>query len=188
LRISVMPKEYGYLINGKWLKSENKREIKNPYNDEVVGVINIPDIDEAKKSIYHAQSAYEKFKESPSYLRSDILRKIVEGINKRKEEFAKILVLEGGKPLKTARVEVQRAMATFSIAAEEANRFSGGELLPLDLVPGADKRFGISRRFPLGVVMGFTNPSIRIDAGRSSYRGWAPGGPPKYYPPTRRTN
>jgi acyl-CoA reductase-like NAD-dependent aldehyde dehydrogenase len=151
-----MPKEYGYLINGKWLKSENKREIKNPYNDEVVGVINIPDIDEAKESIYHAQSAYEKFKESPSYLRSDILRKIVEGINKRKEEFAKILVLEGGKPLKTARVEVQRAMATFSIAAEEANRFSGGELLPLDLVPGADKRFGISRRFPLGVVMGIS--------------------------------
>jgi len=47
-------------------------------------------------------------------------------------------------------------MATFSIAAEEANRFSGGELLPLDLVPGADKRFGISRRFPLGVVMGIS--------------------------------
>jgi len=151
-----MPKEYGYLINGKWLKSEKKREIKNPYNEEVVGLINVPDIDKAKESIDYAQSAYESFRESPSHIRSGILKKIVEGIYKRKEEFAKILVLEGGKPLKTARVEVERAMATFSIAAEEANRFSGGELLPIDLIPGTEKRFGISRRFPLGVVMGIS--------------------------------
>ncbi len=44
-----MAKEYGYLVNGQWLKSENKREILNPFNNEVVGVINIPDLDIAKK-------------------------------------------------------------------------------------------------------------------------------------------
>jgi len=151
-----MSKEYGYLVNGEWLKSENKREIRNPYNDEVVGIINIPDLDKAKESVEHAQSAFEKFKESPSHVRSTILKEIIAGIEKRKEEFAKTLVEEGGKPLKTARVEVDRAMTTFSVAVEEANRFSGGELLPIDIVPGNEKRFGIARRFPLGVVMGIS--------------------------------
>ena len=151
-----MSKEYGYLINGKWLKSENKREIKNPYDDEVVGIINIPDLDKAKESIGSSQIAFEKFKESPSHVRSKILKKIVEGIEKRKEEFSKILVKESGKPLKTAKVEVERAIATFTVGMEEANRFSEGEILPIDIVPGNDERFGITRRFPLGVVVGIS--------------------------------
>ena len=151
-----MTKEYDYLINGKWLKSENKREIRNPYNNEVIGVINIPELDKAKKSIEYAQSAFEKFRHSPSHERSAILRNIVDGIKNRKEEFAKILVLEGGKPLKTARVEVNRAIATFSVAVEEANRFSSGEVLPIDIVSGNEERFGITRRFPLGVIMGIS--------------------------------
>ncbi len=151
-----MTKEYGYLVNGKWLKSENKREIINPYNSKVVGLINIPDLDRAKESIQHAQVAFEKFRHGPSHERSGILKNIVEGIDKRKEEFAKTLVQEGGKPLKTARVEVQRAIATFSIAAQEANRFSSGELLPIDIVPGNEEKFGLTRRFPLGVIMGIS--------------------------------
>ncbi len=151
-----MPKEYGYLVNGKWLKSDNKKEIRNPFNDEVVGAINIPDLDKAMESVDSAQKAAQKFKDIPSYTRSAILRKIVDGIDKRKEEFSKTLVKEGGKPLKTARLEVERAKTSFSVAAEEANRFSGGEVLPLDIISGSEKRFGISRRFPLGVVMGIS--------------------------------
>lgn len=151
-----MSKEYGYLINGQWNKSGNKREIRNPYNDEVVGVINIPDLDTAKQSVYFAEKAADKLKDLPSYERSSILKKIVDGIDKRQEEFAKTLVQEAGKPLATARIEVQRAMTTFSVAAEEANRFNSGEVLPLDIIPGSEKRFGISKRFPLGVVMGIS--------------------------------
>ncbi|MEM7008289.1 MAG: aldehyde dehydrogenase family protein [Thermodesulfobacteriota bacterium] len=151
-----MSKEYGYLINGEWVFSDNKSEIKNPYNNDVVGIINIPDLDTAKGSVDHAESAARSFRDIPSYERSSILKKIVEGIDKRKDEFAQTLVKEGGKPLKTARLEVERAKTSFSVAAEEANRFSGGEVLALDIIAGSEKRFGISRRFPLGVVMGIS--------------------------------
>ncbi len=151
-----MAKEYGYLVNGKWMKDAKKREIKSPYNDEVIGVINIPSLKEAKEAINGAEKAFEKFRNSPSYERSDILMRIVAGIEKRKEEFAKILAEEGGKPIKTARVEVSRAMTTFKVAAEEANRFARGELIPIDIVPGNEERFGIVRRFPLGIVMGIS--------------------------------
>jgi glyceraldehyde-3-phosphate dehydrogenase (NADP+) len=151
-----MSKEFGYLVNGKWVKSGKKKEIKSPYNGEVAGVINIPDRAEALESIGFAVSAYDKWRESPSHERSRILRKIADGIAARKEEFARTLVLEGGKPLKTARVEVGRAVVTFSVAAEEANRFNEGELVPIDITPGNEKMFGIARRFPLGVVVGIS--------------------------------
>lgn len=148
--------EYGYLTDGKWLKSGTKREIKSPYNDQVAGVINVPDLNTAIESVGYAERAFEMTKKSPSHQRSTILREIAYGIEKRKEEFAKALVEEGGKPLKTARVEVDRAITTFSVASEEASRFSEGEHVPIDIVPGNEEMFGITRRFPLGVVMGIT--------------------------------
>ncbi len=151
-----MAKEYGFLVNGKWIESAIKRPIKSPYNNEVVGVINIPTSKEAKEAVDGAEKAFEKFKNSPSYERSDILKGIAAGLEKRKEEFARTLAEEGGKPIKTARVEVSRAITTFTVASEEANRFSGGELIPIDIVPGNEERFGIIRRFPLGIVMGIS--------------------------------
>jgi glyceraldehyde-3-phosphate dehydrogenase (NADP+) len=151
-----MAKEYGFLVNGKWIESAIKRPIKSPYNYEVVGVINIPTSEEAKEAIDGAEKAFEKFKNSPSYERSDILKGIAVGLERRKEEFARTLAEEGGKPIKTARVEVNRAITTFKVASEEANRFSGGELIPIDIVPGNEERFGIIRRFPLGIVMGIS--------------------------------
>jgi len=151
-----MAQEYGFLVNGKWLKGEKKREIKSPYNDEVVGVINIPSQKEGKEALDGAERAFEKFKNAPSYERSQILRKIVDGIEKRKEEFARALVEEGGKPLKTARLEVNRAMMTFTVASEEANRFNSGELIPIDIVPGNEERMGMVKRYPLGIVMGIS--------------------------------
>jgi acyl-CoA reductase-like NAD-dependent aldehyde dehydrogenase len=151
-----MHNEYGFLIDGKWLKSETKKEIKSPYNDEVVGVINVPDLNTALESVNFAEKAYTKTSRSPSYLRRRILGEIARGIEKRKEEFAKALVQEGGKPLKTARVEVDRAITTFSIASEETNKFGEGELIPIDTVPGNEGMFGITRRFPLGVILGIS--------------------------------
>jgi acyl-CoA reductase-like NAD-dependent aldehyde dehydrogenase len=151
-----MSREFGFLVNGEWLKGKKKREIKSPYNGETAGVVNIPDRETALSSIGFAESAFSKWRESPSHERRSILRKIAEGIAARKEEFARTLVLEGGKPLKTARVEVDRAVTTFSVAAEEANRFREGELVPIDIAPGNDGMFGITRRFPLGVVIGIS--------------------------------
>ncbi len=149
-------KEYGYLINGEWIEGDKKREIRSPYNGEAAGVVSIPDLEKAKDSISHAERAFDKFKKSPSYAKNKILKRIVDGIADKKEEFEKVLVMEAGKPIKTARVEVERAMTTFSMAAEEANRFCEGELIPIDIVPGNEGMFGITRRFPLGVVVGIS--------------------------------
>jgi acyl-CoA reductase-like NAD-dependent aldehyde dehydrogenase len=80
-----------------------------------------------------------------------VLRAVAEGIVARREELTFTLAREAGKPLKAARVEVDRAVFTFQVAAEESARIHG-EWLPLDLQAAAAGRWAIVRRFPLGPI------------------------------------
>ncbi len=89
----------------------------------------------------------------PSHRRSDILRSISDGISDKKEELAKTITLECGKPISASRGEVDRGALAFSIAADEVSRISG-EFIPLDLNTASEKRWGITRRFPAGPVFG----------------------------------
>ena len=87
----------------------------------------------------------------PAWRRSDILEKISVAIAQRREEFARTMALEAGKPLKAARVEVDRAVFTFKIAAEEARRIYG-EIVHWIGCPapkGARPMCGASRAAPL---------------------------------------
>lgn len=83
------------------------------------------------------------------------LREVAAGLAQRREEFARTLALEAGKPLKAARVEVDRAVFTFTIAAEESTRIYG-DWLPLDLQASAAGRWAIVRRFPVGPLATIT--------------------------------
>ena len=62
---------------------------------------------------------------------------------------------KSGKPIKAARTEVERAIFTFNVAAEESTRIYG-EYLPLDWQEFTAGRWGIVRRFPLGPIAGIT--------------------------------
>jgi acyl-CoA reductase-like NAD-dependent aldehyde dehydrogenase len=73
----------------------------------------------------------------------------------QKERFAQLIVAEAGKPVRQARVEVDRAVLTFKTAAEEAARL-GGESIPLDLTEGNEERWGLVQRFPVGPILAIT--------------------------------
>jgi glyceraldehyde-3-phosphate dehydrogenase (NADP+) len=80
---------------------------------------------------------------------------VSENITERKQEFARTMAQEAGKPIKAARTEVERAIFTFHVAAEESTRIYG-EYLPLDWQEFTAGRWGIVRRFPLGPIAGIT--------------------------------
>ena len=69
----------------------------------------------------------------------------------RRDEFAEIIAREAAKPIKTARVEAERAVGTFQFAAAEA-RTLGGEMIPLDAIPAGEGKLGFTLRVPIGVV------------------------------------
>ena len=58
-----------------------------------------------------------------------------------------LIVQEAGKPIKLARIEVDRAVFIFNVAAEEATRIYG-EYLPLDWQEFTAGRWGIVKRYP----------------------------------------
>ncbi|UQZ84227.1 Succinate-semialdehyde dehydrogenase [NADP(+)] GabD [Paenibacillus konkukensis] len=88
----------------------------------------------------------------PAHQRADILFKVVRQLEERKEEAARLLALEAGKPIRTARAEIGRTIATYQFAAEEAKRIYG-ETIPMDAAPGGEDRLGFTWREPIGTVV-----------------------------------
>lgn len=149
------PQEYGFFLDGDWVRDGELVEIRSPFDGAVVGVAHQANAVYAESAVRASQRSFETTRKSASYERQRILREISAGIQARREEFARTMALEAGKPLRAARMEVDRAVLTFSVAAEEATRITG-EWLPLDLQPSTAGRSGIVRRFPLGPVLGIT--------------------------------
>lgn len=148
-------KEYKLLIKGNWEESKNKREIKSPYDQSVVGVVHFAEKRQVEEALKAAEEAFGKTKKLSSYQRSQVLEKISTEIEKKKEELARSITLQGGKPVKSSRIEVERAVNTFRIASEEAKRIEG-EIIPLDLSLQTKERWGLVRRFPIGVISAIT--------------------------------
>lgn len=143
------------LIGGEWIETDDWIEVRNPYTREVIGKASLCGEEGFDRAISSALEAFKEMKEMPAYRKVEILSRIVEGIKERKEEFARTITLEAGKPIRDATAEVGRAINTFTIAMEEAKRL-GGEVIPMDLAQGSEGRVGMVRRFPLGVVLGIT--------------------------------
>jgi acyl-CoA reductase-like NAD-dependent aldehyde dehydrogenase len=145
----------GCFINGQWTETKQPLSILSPWSGEIVGEVCLAGEAEWEQAIVAAQKAAEAFKKFSSYERREILAALLAGVKERQEEFARIIVAEGGKPITYARGEMARGVMTLTFAAEEAAR-AGGEVIPLDVAKFAQGRWGISRRFPIGSVLGIT--------------------------------
>lgn len=147
--------DWGFYLDGRWISEGQPFEILAPHDASIVGTGHLASAKHAEAAIVAAVRAFESTRKLASYERQAILRQISEAIRQRSSEFSALIALEAGKPIRTARAEVERAIFTFTVAAEEATRI-GGEWLPLDGQESAAGRGAIVRRFPLGPVLGIT--------------------------------
>ena len=145
----------GFLLDGKWMEEGEPVEIRAPYDGSVVGRVYQGTREHAEAAIASAVKAFGTTRRLPAFERQRVLRQVAQTLSERKLEFANTLALEAGKPIKAARTEVERAIFTFTVAAEESTRIYG-EYLPLDWQQFTAGRWGIVRRFPLGPVAGIT--------------------------------
>jgi glyceraldehyde-3-phosphate dehydrogenase (NADP+) len=146
---------FGCYIAGEWIETGNAVEVRSPFNDELVAVIHRAGSTEIESAISKATSAFQVTRKLPVWKRAEPLEKISAGIAARREEFAQTIALEAGKPVRTARLEVDRAIFTFKVAAEESKRIYG-EVVPLDWIPGTERREAQVRRVPLGPIVGIS--------------------------------
>ncbi|HEY1802173.1 MAG TPA: aldehyde dehydrogenase family protein [Terriglobales bacterium] len=145
----------GFFLDGKWIEEGELIEVKSPFDQAVVAQVFQGQKKHAEAAIAASVKAFGTTRRLPAFERQRVLRRVAEAIAERKEEFAHTMALEAGKPIKTSRQEVERAIFTFTVAAEESTRIYG-EYLPLDWQEFTAGRWGIVRRFPLGPIAGIT--------------------------------
>ncbi len=145
-----MVKSYPLYINGEWTKTNEELEVLNKYTQEPYSKVAKASEKEVDMAIEAAHQAYKREKIAP-YERYKILKRVSELLQENKEELAKNITLEAGKPLKQARTEIDRATQTFELSAEEAKRIHG-EGVPVEAAPGSENRMAFTIKVPVGVV------------------------------------
>jgi acyl-CoA reductase-like NAD-dependent aldehyde dehydrogenase len=145
----------GFLLCGKEWSDGDSFEVRSPWDQGLVGRVTIATRADARQAVSHAVASLRRSRALPRWKRREILEDVAASLIEQKERFAQLIVAEAGKPIRLARVEVDRAVLTFKTAAEEAARL-GGESLPLDLTEGNEGRWGLVQRFPVGPILAIT--------------------------------
>jgi acyl-CoA reductase-like NAD-dependent aldehyde dehydrogenase len=141
------------LVAGEWIDSEIWEEIRSPYAGEVVGRVPLVGGDVVEDAVAAAAAAMRD--PLPAWHRAEILERTATLISERCEELARLLVDETGKPIKAARVEIQRAAFTYRMAAVAARTLTG-EAVAMDASPAGEGKVGLTVRIPVGVVAAIT--------------------------------
>jgi glyceraldehyde-3-phosphate dehydrogenase (NADP+) len=145
-------KPHPIFLAGRWVESDDPLIVTNPADPaQPAGATFNATPAQYEEAVEAAVAAFEVTRRLPAYERGAILRSISAGIRARREELGRLIALEAGKPIRDALVEVDRAVLTFRLGAEEAERMVG-EMIPLDLMASSKGRVGITRRFPIGPI------------------------------------
>jgi glyceraldehyde-3-phosphate dehydrogenase (NADP+) len=150
-----VPATRPFLIGGQWRQTSSTARVTNAFSGELIAEVCQAGPAEAEEAIQGTADAAEAMSALAGHTRFAILERMASAIRVRQEEFARTITFEAGKPIVDARREVGRAAQTFLVAAEEAKRI-GGEVIPLDWTPGTEPYVGLTRRFPIGPILGIT--------------------------------
>lgn len=143
------------LIGGKWVDTSNYIDIINPYNGGIIDKVSKASSDHLREAVESALRGSKVMRGLTRYRRYEILSKTAELMLERKDEFAKTMALESGKPISFSKGEVSRAYETVVLAAEEAKRL-GGEVIPFDAAPTSSDKYCFYIRVPVGIVLSIT--------------------------------
>lgn len=124
-------------------------EVFDKFNGSRVAMVAEARRADVDRAIGAAVGAERAVREMPTFRRRMVLEHIVRRMTERAEDFARVLVAEAGKPIKLARGEVERAIDTFRMAAEECGRVQG-ETIALDVSPRGAGYQGLWKRVPVG--------------------------------------
>jgi acyl-CoA reductase-like NAD-dependent aldehyde dehydrogenase len=141
---------YRMYVDGKWIESDGgvTFEARSPSTGQLIGTIPEGTRDDARRAVAAAGDAWRDWAARSAFDRSAALRRVAEVIAERRDDMARTLTLDQGKPLRAeAYDEVDELVAYFDMAAADATRIEG--LMPPSI--GADKRI-LVYRVPRGVV------------------------------------
>ena len=144
-------------IGGDWVPSRSDRwqDVHDPSTGRAIGRVSIASREEASAAVDAAAAREESWGSTPIHDRARLLRALSDRIAADKADLARLIAQEVGKPIVDARVEVDRAITVYQLAADEARHLTG-ESFPADAYTypvGNERRFLFSVRDPIGVVV-----------------------------------
>lgn len=143
------------LINSKHISTEERMEVTNPYDNSIVDTIPVADekiVHDAIKSAKNSKNKMTNLSSREIYYR---LTEACTELKEQKEDIAKIITKETGKPINGSLYELDRSIETLMFAAEESKRVYG-ENVPIDAGLGGEGVMAFTKKIPLGVVAAIT--------------------------------
>ncbi|MEM8877911.1 MAG: NAD-dependent succinate-semialdehyde dehydrogenase [Pseudomonadota bacterium] len=137
-------------VNGQWIGSSTD-PVTNPATGDRITAVPYLGASEANDAVERAHEAFAGWAKMLAKERANILRRWFELMIANKEDLAKIMTAEQGKPLAEARGEIDYAASFIEFFAEEAKRIYG-ETIPSHRPDG---RIVVLRQ-PIGVVAAIT--------------------------------
>ena len=140
-------------VDGKWVDADSGDTfpVTNPATGEVIAEVPRMGAPETRRAIAAAERALPAWKNLSAKERARTLRRLADLMLEHEEELARLMVLEQGKPLAEARVEVAYAASFYEWFGEEAKRVYG-DTIP---APTPDRRVVVLKQ-PVGVTAGIT--------------------------------
>ncbi len=136
-------------INGEWVEPVSGKYFNNisPANhDDLIGEFPESNIDDVNKAVEAAKEAFKTWKLMPAPKRGDIIKKAGDIFVRRKQELARIMTREMGKPTFETEGDVQEAIDTAYYSASETRRLFG-QTAPSEMF----NKMNMSFRTPIGV-------------------------------------
>ncbi|MBL7988690.1 MAG: aldehyde dehydrogenase family protein [Chlorobi bacterium] len=144
-----MAESFRNFINGRWVDSQQGQTFQNqnPANlDDVIGSFPLSTEADVAAAAEAAAQAYKTWRMIPAPKRGDILRRAGDILAERKDELARAMTREMGKPVFETKGDVQEAIDTAYYSATETRRLFGYNT-PSEL----PDKMNLSFRMPVGV-------------------------------------
>ncbi|MEO8695348.1 MAG: aldehyde dehydrogenase family protein [Acidimicrobiales bacterium] len=127
--------------------------VKAPFDGRTIDEVAATDGDGVNTAIARARSMLRAVHagEFPAWKRAEVLDLAARTLRERVEEFARTIALEAAKPIRTARVEAQRAVSTLTFSAVEA-RTLAGHMVPMEGSEAGAGKLAFTLRSPIGVI------------------------------------
>ncbi|MGC8785611.1 MAG: aldehyde dehydrogenase family protein [Armatimonadota bacterium] len=151
---------FGLWLDGRWHETDRWIEVRSPYDGSLVGMVSAGNAEVVQQAVEAAQRAMAH--PLPAYQRAEILARAAHLVEQRREHFARTIALEAGKPIKTARIEVARAVSTLTFASIEARTLTG-DVVPMGGAAAGAGKFAFTVREPIGVVGAITPFNIPLN-------------------------
>jgi succinate-semialdehyde dehydrogenase/glutarate-semialdehyde dehydrogenase len=140
-------KTYPLYLNGEFVTTDNHFLVKNPATGQAFAQMAAIDRPRLAQAIRDAHAAFAGWRSLTGKARGEYLRKIAAEIERRRDEIARTMTLENGKPLAQSVGELGMTVDHLLWFAEEARR-GYGRIIPHQ----ADGKRNLVIKTPIGVV------------------------------------